>query len=362
MLTARQRFAPRALALKKTWILAATMRGHRPVGDDFVIEDYTRWTAPRLRQFVHDLEDDLQDALTPFLTRPKDAIHAGPTNWLSERFDAWYASGLGLFTVSTAQEFEQRVGQLRAREEIELPPYAELLLQPGNPMAFRHPEYMLARDLVFLYELFRQSEDLLSGAARSNPPEWAKSGSENSQSLARTVILTCFNLLESFVSGLARAYLMEHPNIDQATRKNLLDTQASLRKRILGVPRAITSNPVDLDINKAPLSQVMGPLKARRDAFVHCEPGPEPSERGHVKEVLFHDVGPEVVDETVDATMIVIRRIWFAVHQRSGPRWLPERQVNGHFPGRNLRLGTREAQGDLDERRSSGTPPQRPTH
>lgn len=82
----------------------------------------------------------------------------------------------------------------------------------------------------------------------------------------------------------------------------------------------------------------MGPLKDRRDAFVHCEPGPEPSERGHVKETLFHDAGVAIVDETVDATIDVIRRVWHAVHERRGPRWLPDRQSNGHFPGENLRL------------------------
>ncbi|HEV7570232.1 MAG TPA: hypothetical protein VGQ21_01935 [Thermoanaerobaculia bacterium] len=342
MLTRRQRLAPRALALKKSWIMAAIMTGYAPVGEEGMIDDYEHWTAPRLRQFIHDLEGDLTNALTPLLARPRDAIRSDATIWLAERFDAWYASGLGLFTVSTAQAFEQRVGPLRVREQVELPPYTELLLQPGSSMAFRHPEYMLARDLVFLYELFRQAEDLLGNVAWSNPPKWAQSGSENAQSLARTVVLTCFNLLESFVSGLARAHAMEHPEFDEAKRKSLLDTHGPLRKRILGVPRAITANPLDLDINKPPLSQLMGPIKVRRDAFVHCEPGPEPSERGHVKEILFHDVGPEVVDEAVDATTTVIRRIWFAVHQTNGPRWLPERQPDGHFPGKNLTLGTGE--------------------
>jgi hypothetical protein len=82
----------------------------------------------------------------------------------------------------------------------------------------------------------------------------------------------------------------------------------------------------------------MGPLKARRDAFVHCEPGPAPSERGYVKEELFHDVGPQIVENTIDITIEVIRRIWLAVHQRPGPRWLPERLPSGHFPGDNLHL------------------------
>ena len=342
MQTARDRLVPHAFALKKTWLIAVIMRGYKPIGDEAIIPNYTRWPRRDLQRVINDLEDDIVDAFRPFLTKPKDALRVGALTWLSDRFDEWLGAGMGLFTISTAQDFERRVGRLTAHRELDVPPYTELLLQPGNSMAFRHPEYMLARDLAFLYELFREAEDLLRPVNWGNPPRWAQGGSENSQSLARTVVLTCFNLVESFVSGLARAFVMEHPELDDETKAYLLDTRAPLRKRILGVPRAITPRTIDLDINKEPLSRLMGPIKARRDAFVHCEPGPAPSERGYVKEILFHDVGVEVVEECVVTTMEIIRTIWYAVHQRLGPRWLPERLPTGHFPGYNLHLATVE--------------------
>jgi hypothetical protein len=81
---------------------------------------------------------------------------------------------------------------------LDFPPYAELLLQPGLDVAFRHPEYMLARDLEFLYELCFETELLLRRVPDwSSAPKWAVAGSENLQTLARTVILSCFNLVES---------------------------------------------------------------------------------------------------------------------------------------------------------------------
>lgn len=331
---------PHAVALKKVWLVAAIMAGHDLEGEERVIDAYATWPRKRLQKFLADIEEDIVETIRPLLVQPKDVLRPKAVAWLVERFDAWRESGLGIFTIATAQEFEARVGKIGARRQIEVPPYTELLLQPGSPLAFRHPEYMLARDLVFLYELFRQAEDLLTKVNWSRPPEWAPSGSENGQSLARTVILTSYNLLESFVSGLAREYVMEHPTLAAEETAKLLDTRGPLRKRILAVPKMVTSNAIDLDINKPPLSELMGDLKARRDAFVHCEPGAEASKRGYVKESLFHDVRPEVVDTTVDATIDVIRRIWKGVHGKDGPRWLPERQVNGHFPGKNLQLTT----------------------
>jgi hypothetical protein len=256
METARDRMWPRALALKKTWLIAAVMTGYDPQGDERMVDAYATWPRLRLQKFIADIEEDIVESIRPLLVQPKDAVRPKAVAWLAERFDAWHASGLGLFTISTAQEFEARVGRVTARKQIELPPYTELLLQPGSPMAFRHPEYMLARDLAFLYEVFRQAEDLLTRVNWSRPPEWAKSGSENSQSLARTVILTCYNLLESFVSGLAREHVMTHPTLTEDEKAKLLDTKGALRKRILSVPKMITSNVIDLDINKAPLADL----------------------------------------------------------------------------------------------------------
>jgi hypothetical protein len=88
------------------------------------------------------------------------------------------------------------------------------------------------------------------------------------------------------------------------------------------VPQLITGSDCGLDVNKPPMSVLFGSIKARRDAFVHCEPGPQPSDRGHIKEVLFHQVPGELVEETVDLTFQIIRHLWKHVHNTDGPRWL----------------------------------------
>jgi hypothetical protein len=199
-----------------------------------------------------------------------------------------------------------------------------MLFQGWHGLALRHPEYMLARDVAFLLSLFRESEEFLVSINWRKPPKWPRYGSENSQALARAVIQTCFNLLESFVSGLARAHVMTMTAMTQDAKTKLLDNKSPLKKRLLSVPKMITGSECGLREDRPPISIVFGPIKRRRDAFVHCEPGPEPSLRGYVKEAAFHDVAAEVVEEAVEATCLIIKTVWRSVYNVEGPRWLPD--------------------------------------
>jgi hypothetical protein len=342
--TTRERLARRATLLKKSWILAAAMCGKYQLGMDGNVPDYQQWSRIQLKQQVTDLEDDLREALGYFaLEDAMHVTHGKALEWLAERFESWEAVGRGLFVISTAWEFGQNVAPLHmASETLDIPPYAEILLQPGVEVAFRHPEYMLARDLELLYELYLDTELLLSRVYNwYDAPKWAAPASENAQALARTVILSCFNLLESFVSGLARSYLMQQPSVDEQTARRLVNTQEPLKKRVIAIPRAIVGEPLSLDINKPPFSDLFGPIKSHRDAFVHCEPGALQSERGYLKEALFHDVTLKLVQHSVTSTTEAIRLIWRAVHRRPGLRWLHDLDDTGHFGRVNLTVAPR---------------------
>ena len=234
-------------------------------------------------------------------------------------------------------------GYFALHEYMDFPPYAEkLLLQPGSDMAFRHPEYMLARDLSAIYDIFLDAEKLCESVDWSDPPEWAGMASENMQGFGRATIQTCFNLLESFTSGLAKAYLMSHPDLENAAKDKLLDTRRSLKERVLAIPKYITNNPVRLDINKPPLSTIFGSIKNHRDAFVHCEPGQEESLRGYVKEAAFHDISEVIVSSAVSSTVKVIQEVWVSVHGKNGPKWLSTLEEDPRAVWKNLQAVPRQ--------------------
>ena len=326
--TGKQRLADEATRLKKAWITAAIWTGHalEDVARDYLsVPAYESWPRKDLQKEVPLLREDFASLLEQMVEQPDSFVISSAARWMAVQFDRWQQrAGDGPMTVCTAQEFELRFGLLKIRSAIEVPPYAELLWQGPHSLAFRHPEYMLARDLDLLYSLFLDCESLLSRVNWLTQPRWAGGASEGGQALARAVIQTCFNLLESFVSGLARAHLLENPNLPADFQKKLIGHDKSLRQRIIYVPELIKGASCGLTLNTPPLDRLFGSIKHARDSFVHCEPGPQPAERsaGRIKEELFHDVRKELVDETVMLTSQVIRHLWRFLFEREGPRWL----------------------------------------
>lgn len=325
--------------MKKAWLLIGFMLGQPLDREDRTIPTYQALPRRDLERTCELLKADLYDALTILVTSPRKAMSSSSIRWLAQQFDLWLEGGLANFTISTVHDFETIVGQLTAHSTLEIPPYTELLLQPGTSVAFRHPEYMLVRDLGLLYDLYLDAESLCIGIDSRRPPLWAGTAGENVQALARAVIQTCFNLLESFVSGLARAHVMTHPTMSEAEVERLLGTRDPLKRRIRQIPGMIVGRECPLDPNKSPLSTMFGPIKQRRDAFVHCEPGPALSEHGYIKEAAFHDVTAESVLGAVVATHQIIREVWRFVKGQSGPRWLPDIEGGtGRFGKDNLKL------------------------
>jgi hypothetical protein len=325
------RLADQALRLKKAWLLAAAFIGadKKMTEKDLVIPTYLAWENKLLKHHIADLEYDFEFTAKQIFLNWKRTNLSTTTAWFAQWFDAWEQAGFALFDLGRVHEFEQTVGRLGFRKVMDCPPYAQILLQGFSGAAIRHPEYHLASDLALLYNLFLDFEALLDEARRQRKPRHLEHG----QSLARSVILTCFNLLESFVSGLAAAYLLENPNAPEDLVKKLENNNLSLRKRFILFPSLITGRPGLLNDLEPPLQPLFGECKQRRDSFVHCEPGPTPTKRGgYVKEEHFHDVNLAVVQKTVDLTCEAICLVWNAVHGKDKPSWLPKRDDNGRFP------------------------------
>lgn len=345
LVSGRDRAISRARSLKKAWLLTAVACGQRLSADDATIPHYESWSKPRLQAHLTDLESDFEDAIGLLVESPRNALKAAPVSWLSQQFDRWVAAGASVFTIATVQQFEERVGRLVARRVLEVPPYAEVLLQPGPGVALRHPEYMLVRDLGMLVDLYLEAETLCDSISPRRPPTWAGAAGENVQALARSTIQACFNLLESFVSGMARAHVMTNASLDEEVAGKLLSTREPLRKRVRSIPSVIRGEECPFTLDALPLSTLFGEIKRRRDAFVHCEPGPIESEHGYVKEAAFNDIDRDLVPRAVRATHDTIRGLWYFVHQCEGPRWLPPIESSGRFGKINLRLCPPESAG-----------------
>ncbi len=344
------RLAAEALQLKKAWLLTAAVMGLGPqlTEKEYFIPNYLARENKWLKRQIEDLQDDFENQAKQILLNWKRSSLQSKSAWFAEQFDAWQATGCALFDLGRVYEFERTVGQLGFRKFMECPPYAQILLQGFNGAAIRHPEYHLASDMALLYNLFMDSQLLMDEAARLRQVH----GSEHNQSLGRSVILTCFSLLESFVSGLAMAFLMENPNAPEHVVKKLEDKNLSLRKRFILFPSLISGQPSVLNDTQPPLQSLFGECKERRDSFVHCEPGAAPTKWGYVKEAHFHDVNLAVVSKTVDLTYEAVCFAWKAAHGKDKPSWLPKRESNGRFP--RVQVALRPLDGEAGPNVSTG--------
>ncbi len=340
------RLAKEATELHKAWLLAAALLGqshfketidlisHFEKAIDLFLPNYLSLDDKSLKKFIAELEDHFEE-LGKIVVFDWQRSHLKTlVPWFAQKLDHWIRSirsGQAIYEIGRVRDVEQAIGKLGFRRVMECPPYAQVLLQGFYGAAIRHPEYHLARDLALLYNLFLDAGELSALSKRNSNPEHC---TEVDQSLGRSVILTCFNLLESFITGIATAYLMDHPSLAAETAKALREPdrrRSSLKARFEDFPTVITGQPNIMEAAKPMLDQLFGECKWRRDSFVHCEPGPQPTKWGTVKEEDFHNVGVKAVNKTVNLTLDVIHLTWKLVHHCDGPRWMPRRSDNGRF-------------------------------
>lgn len=322
--TLQQRLTVRAVFLRKAGIMVAELAGLNPHGRMVVVEDYGNWDKDRLKSEVRALEAKLVADAGTLLAEPKRVLSVPALGWFYVQFVRWEQTRFRFLHLGTVQAFEKGVGILFARRSMDIPPYAELLLQPRMGVAFRHPECMLAYDVRHLRHLYGQALTASVPGLRAFRYGDDALGSAEAQGLARTTILTCFNLLESFVSGLARAHVMTHPDLAEDAQTKLLSTRGALSKRVVAVPRFLLGREPRFNAQHPLFKHVFDDLKPFRDAFVHCEPGADVSAHGYVKEQYFHAVPPELVDDVVQSVHDAIHVIWQDLHGADGPHWVNE--------------------------------------
>jgi hypothetical protein len=331
--------AEKATCLKKAWLVAVAFIGAdgKISEQELRIPNYILLENNWLKRHIKDLEADFYDLSRHILSDFKKSNMSSVIKWFSSQHDEWMKTQSNYYDMGRVHEFEEVWGRFAFRDVMECPPYAQILLQGLHGAAIRYPEYHLAKDLALQYNLFLDSETIINNEAAQGRSHC----SEHNQSLGRSVILTCYNLLESFTSGLAAAYLLDNSDAPEDAVKKLKQNRDGLSKRFRTFPILVTGRDSGMSIDKEPLKSLFGTCQQRRNSFVHCEPGPEPSKYGYIKEFNFHDVTLANVKETVDLAEEAICMSWKHVHGKERPHWLPCREADGRFPRIevSLRLG-----------------------
>ncbi len=320
------RLAADAVQWKKAWVMGIAIIGNpaNEPPDILDVPNYLQWQTKPLKRHLDSLRQDFDEIGRLLILDDWNSSQRNKTvHWLATKYDEWAKSRQPIWEIGRVHGVEQAIGQLSFRKSVECPAYAQVLIQGFNGAAIRHPEYHLARDLALLNNLFLDAEAMVEAHKRSQ----RRHCNEISQSLGRSTILTCYNLLESFVSGLVAAFIIENPNAPEETiRKLEKPKDRSLKTRFEEVPALVSGVPNVMEPFRSVLTPLFGDYQKRRNAFVHCEPGPITP-----KEAFFHETNAKIVRETVSLTISAIRAAWKVVQKTEGPRWLPDPDPKGRF-------------------------------
>jgi len=324
--------------LKKAWLMVVAIFGKHFFNISDINEylphiDYSQKDRKWLKREAEYLRDDFDAVAASLLVQWNAENRLTTSSWLAEQFDRCIAAVPKATCIGRVGEIECAIGTLGLRRHMDCPPYAQVMFQGFEEGAgIRHPEYHLASDMALLYNLFLDSEQLGTHF-------------EHSQSLGRNVILTCFNLLEAFITGLAATFVWENPNAPRDAIQQLKGFGADgrylnlrLDEKFEGYP-ALIAGKSGWSINQPPFEDLFARVKSQRNAMTHPSMPFQPADKARIQnESRFHDITLDGVREIVGLTGDAICRVWQFVHGKPKPSWLRLRQEDGRFPHVKFKL------------------------
>ena len=238
------------------------------------------------------------------------------------------------------KQFSEIVGNFRSGR-LDAPAHATVSLSPWG-LQTDYPEILLAKDLALSFnDMLSADEELKtyhgiswkSVKVRETSKEVSNIYRRKQYSM-RMCLLSCFNLCEAYINGLAWAHL-ETTDISALSnrQKDFLEGKRSLIERMEKVPAIVkgTEN-APLNQNTPPLSEFRNLVKPFRDSIVHASPFSTPERfGGYDKLDKIYGLEVDTVRSAVDFLLEMIGEVnMFLTEELEPPSWLPTRE-NGRL-------------------------------
>ena len=219
-------------------------------------------------------------------------------------------------------EFEKKWSKIKPTILQGTPPHATIVLSLWG-MQFKFPEDYLSKDIVQSLKLlqrmkrtidkmnnFRHSEILSNRKSLKNilqKEQWA----------SRSCILSCFNLLEAFLNGIAWRFTQNNHCRESLSKRNqqlIYDTgRVSFKKKVLRYPAIISGDELWSERDTLP-NQLINDFKLFRDCLAHPSPFSiqhNASEYNKLQKFysIDHNVALEITRTTVDIIEIIHNHI-----------------------------------------------------
>lgn len=199
-------------------------------------------------------------------------------------------------------------------------------------LQFRIPEADLAKDIMEAVDLAANAQEQLRQFEASPHAELLRNQTKIASLVrkkmfaSRSGVITCFNLMEAYLNGIAWDYLRtaDTTGLSNRTLKLLEDSStASIREKLHKYPEIIAgTSPWSMD--DADLAQFLDVVKPFRDSLVHPSPFTAPEKfGGYDKLRLLYRTDKETTDLAASSTAKLVLKIH--KHIRPGkplPSWM----------------------------------------
>jgi hypothetical protein len=240
-------------------------------------------------------------------------------------------------------EFAAQLGQPREGVLRGAPLHSTVVLSPWG-LQTEDPEMHLVKDLAVAFNSIVAIEDEL-GEYKNTP--WHKAKEEKTKDKIadlqrhaafhrRMCVLSCFNLAEAYINGLAWEYVQTNDisTLSKRKQKILTEGQASILDKLVKIPEIVTGRtPGPLEKENEPLVTFRETIKPFRDSIVHASPFAAPERfGGYEKLSKIYELNYDTVQQTVKMTLAIIGMVHkFIGGSEELPKWVPKRNDDGTF-------------------------------
>jgi hypothetical protein len=239
--------------------------------------------------------------------------------------------------------FKEKVGNPKPNVLNGAPAHATVCISPWG-LQTEFPEMHLVRDVAFSFNQAFANHKFITELGNVSWEEAKQTGRKTEIAEAfsmlkfngRMCLLSCFNLLEAYINGLAWEYseMTDITKLSNNKQSMITGDKGSLLDRLVSLPPIIAGKedgPLVRD--RDPIAGLGDIIKPFRDSIVHASPFSKPDRFGGYQKLdKVYSLDFSTVKNAVDLSIQVILRIdLFLGGGTSGPTWIPGRAVAGDF-------------------------------
>ncbi|WP_299949690.1 hypothetical protein [Hyphomonas sp. BRH_c22] len=229
-------------------------------------------------------------------------------------------------------EFQERYAEFKPKVLRGHPLHATVCISLWG-LQFKFPEDFFSKDIIESLNALSECDKLLKPYQSSNHRRATLERDQiapiirKREYVARAGILACFNLLESFLNGLAWEFQRaDHRYQSLSNNKQKLVHDGSFRDKLLQYPEILTGISLWTEDDKL-VRGYLERVKPFRDSLVHASPFSQPERYGGLDKLRHvYLIDGEKTRDAATLTVAIIGEIW--THVRGGavdePIWFQE--------------------------------------